>query len=393
MRVLPATLSIVLAVAATLGLGGPLTDLPIPAPIGIAETTIRRGDTWESALGRLGAPRPVVGAILGRLGRQVDPRLLRPTERLLLARGYDGRLLGVTYQRSPLERLEIRPDGEGWTVRRILTPVVTRVAAVSGRVDSSLFVTMDRLGERPQLTTMFVQTFESEFDFAADALPGDRFRLLVEKQYAREEFTGYGRILIAQYQSTGRRPLIAAAFPTDRGGTEYYDVEGRSLEKMFLRAPLDFTRITSGYSHARRHPILGGVRPHLAVDYAAPAGTPVRAVADGIVTHAGWDGGNGITVTLLHARGYQTMYNHLSRLRVRPYERVRQRQVIGLVGSTGISTGPHLDYRIAKHHSFVNPLVEKFIPGQELPASVRPVFVQRLRALLERLEREAPFPS
>ncbi|PYN06497.1 MAG: hypothetical protein DME06_18410, partial [Candidatus Rokuibacteriota bacterium] len=143
--------------------------------------------------------------------------------------------------------------------------------------------------------------------------------------------------------------------------------------------------------HARHHPILGGVRPHLAIDYGAPIGTPVRAVADGVVTRTGWDSGNGITITLRHARGYETMYNHLSAVEVRPGQRVHQRQVIGLVGTTGLSTGPHLDYRVRKNGSFVNPLSERFVPGPELPPRQRPAFADRLHTLLERLNQDAPF--
>jgi murein DD-endopeptidase MepM/ murein hydrolase activator NlpD len=153
---------------------------------------------------------------------------------------------------------------------------------------------------------------------------------------------------------------------------------------------LDFTRITSGFSHARTHPILGGTRPHLAVDYGAPMGTPVRAVSDGTVLTAGWQGGNGISVTVRHARGYETMYNHLSAALVRAGERVRQRQVIGRVGATGLATGPHLDYRVKKDGRWVNPLGEKYIPGESVPAHRRGAFERHLEALLQRLDREAP---
>ncbi len=131
-------------------------------------------------------------------------------------------------------------------------------------------------------------------------------------------FLGYGDVLIAQYASVGRSLLTSVAFDDTAGRREYYDASGRSVKKMFLRAPLDFTRVTSGFSHARFHPVLGGYRPHLAVDYGAPIGTPVRAVADGVVTQAGWNGGYGISISLRHGRGYETMYNHLSKIDVRP---------------------------------------------------------------------------
>jgi murein DD-endopeptidase MepM/ murein hydrolase activator NlpD len=387
------TLAFALGFAAVVGPATPLGD-PVPLPsVLVAETAIRRADTLERALGRLRLARNTTAAVLRHLRGLVDLRTLRPDERVLIARAQDGRVLGVTYRRSLLERYDARSDGADWVAEKVLTPVETRVVAVGGTVDGSLFAAMDRLGEGPLLTSMFVGIFETNFDFAAESLPGDRFRLLVEKRYAQGEFAGYGRILIAQYQSGGRRPLTGAAFQVAGAKTAYYDAEGRSVAKMFLRAPLDFTRITSGYSHARHHPILGGVRPHLAIDYGAPIGTPVRAVADGVVTYAGWDDGNGITITLRHARGYETMYNHLSQLEVRRGERVHQRQVIGLVGSTGLSTGPHLDYRVRKNGQLVNPLSERFVPGPELAARARAAFAEELDALLERLNREAPFRS
>jgi murein DD-endopeptidase MepM/ murein hydrolase activator NlpD len=172
----------------------------------------------------------------------------------------------------------------------------------------------------------------------------------------------------------------------------YYDAEGRSLKKMFLRSPLQFSRISSGFTYRRPHPVLGGIRPHLAIDYAAPTGTPVWAVADGVVVFAGRNRGNGIQVRLRHRAGYETYYNHLSRVGrgLRRGAHVRQKQVIGYVGSTGLSTGPHLDYRVKHGSTFVNPLNEKFVPGKPIAKSERAPFIERARAMLARLEREAP---
>jgi murein DD-endopeptidase MepM/ murein hydrolase activator NlpD len=236
-----------------------------------------------------------------------------------------------------------------------------------------------------------VSIFESEFDFTADTRNGDRFRVLVEKRYAGEAFVDYGRVLAAQYVSDGK-VLTGVGFEPRGARFGYFDLGGRSLRKSFLKSPLEFSRITSGFTYARPHPILGGTRPHLAIDYAAPVGTPVRAVADAVVVKAGWNGGNGISVTLRHHKGYETMYNHLSRLgpAVRTGVKVRQRQVIGYVGSTGLSTGPHLDYRVARNGVFVNPLNEKFVPGQPIAGKERVQYQRHAQALVSRLEREAP---
>jgi murein DD-endopeptidase MepM/ murein hydrolase activator NlpD len=368
----------------------PATAAP-PEPV---EIVLKRGETLETALRRTGVERGDAVAIVAALRGSVNMRRLAPGERLSVQPGADGKAAAISYARSPAERYEIRPGPDGqWAVSAVRPDVDTRVVAITGEVQDSLFASMERLGETPALTARLVNLFEWDFDFAADSLPGDRFRLLVEKRFVGDVFLGYGDVLVAQYASGGHSLLTSVAFDDTAGRREYYDASGRSVKKMFLRAPLDFTRVTSGFSHARFHPVLGGYRPHLAVDYGAPIGTPVRAVADGVVTQAGWNGGYGISVSLRHGRGYETMYNHLSRIDVRPGERVRQRQVIGRVGSTGLSTAPHLDYRVRKGGVLVNPLGEKFIPGSPVPAHRRAAFAVHVDALLERLDAQAPFPA
>jgi murein DD-endopeptidase MepM/ murein hydrolase activator NlpD len=337
----------------------------------------------------------------------VDFTRVRPGDTIEVTRDAHGTVLGVTYRATPWDRYEVwrrarphaertapRVQGEQWVVRKVSIPAEVRVEPLRGAIRTSLFDSIDQLGEEPQLVLKFVEIFSWDFDFAADSWPGDRFRLLVEKRYADGKFAEYGRILIAQYQHEARR-LTGIAFTTKAGRAGFYDPEGRSMRKSFLRSPLEFTRITSGYSLGRRHPILGGVQPHLAVDYAAPPGTPVRTVADGVVTFAGWNGGYGISAQVRHRAGYETMYNHLSRIGsgIRLGVGVAQGQVIGYVGSTGLSTGPHLDYRVMKRGSFVNPLGEKFLPGEPVPTEARAAFLSARDALLNRLDQEAPFPA
>ena len=388
-------------------LSGPPRSVPAPpdaqpvvadAPAGGAppaptEIALRPGESLPRALARAGIDTRERIAIAQALRAVADPRRLRPGERVSVAWAPGGRPDEVTLWRSPLERLHLSRDGDRWAARPVIVPADTEMAVVTGTVQDSLFASMERLGEGPALTAELVGLFEWDFDFAADSLPGDRFRLLVEKRYAGDTFIGYGPIHIAQYASLDRPVMTAVAF-TDAGGeTAYFDRAGRSVKKTFLRAPLDFTRITSGFSHARKHPVLGGLRPHLAVDYGAPVGTPVRAVADGTVVSARANGGFGLSVVVRHARGYETMYNHLSQVAVRPGQRVRQRHVIGRVGSTGLSTGPHLDYRVMKNGRFVNPLAERFLPGEPVAPERRAAFEARLRSLVERLEREAPIAA
>jgi murein DD-endopeptidase MepM/ murein hydrolase activator NlpD len=191
--------------------------------------------------------------------------------------------------------------------------------------------------------------------------------------------------LAAEYESEGH--VHKGVYFKDKDGSGYYTPAGESLRRAFLKSPLEFTRVTSTFSRGRRHPILGGIRPHLAVDYAAPQGTPIFAVADGTVESAGWSGGGGNTVVLRHRANFKTMYNHLSRFAtgIQRGTAVRQRQVIGYVGSTGLSTGPHLDYRVVKDGRFVNPLKQTFLPGLPISATGRATFVQARDGLLSQL--------
>jgi murein DD-endopeptidase MepM/ murein hydrolase activator NlpD len=355
--------------------------------------TLRRGDTLLAALGRGGVDRRASNDIAAALrANGADLRRLKPRDELAITWTLEGEPIAVRWEPSPWLGFAAVATDAGWEVRRAETRPDVRVEAVSGEVRRSLFESVEALGESAQLVVGLVEIFSSDFDFTADTKQGDRFRLLVEKRYAGDEFVDYGQLLVAQYLSDGR-VLTGVGFEPASGRSGYYDLSGRSLKKTFLKSPLEFTRVTSGFTYARPHPILGGVRPHLAVDYAAPVGTPVRAVADGSVLVAGWNGGNGIQVHLKHRSGYETVYNHLSRLApgVRAGGKVSQRQVIGYVGATGLATGPHLDYRVAKDGRFVNPLGEKFIPGQPLDGAERARFLRDARALTKQLEDAAPF--
>jgi murein DD-endopeptidase MepM/ murein hydrolase activator NlpD len=357
---------------------------------------LKRGDSLVRALAREGIDQRVgldIASALRSSGANL--RKIKTNDTLEITWSLSGEPESVRYVPSPWLGYAVASTDGKWEARRSETRPDVRVEAVSGEVSSSLFEAVEKAGEPPQLVIDLVNIFSSDFDFTADTRQGDRFRFLVEKRYAGDQFVDTGRILVAQYLSDGRF-LTGVSYERTRpatAGVGYYDMAGRSLKKSFLKSPLEFTRITSGFTYARPHPILGGTRPHLAIDYAAPVGTPVRAVALGTVTSAGWDGGNGISVKVRHTLGYETMYNHLSRLGsgVRAGARVSQRQVIGYVGATGLATGPHLDYRVARGGQWVNPLKERFIPGDPIPAEERGAFLEQARALVRRLEDEAKF--
>jgi murein DD-endopeptidase MepM/ murein hydrolase activator NlpD len=369
------------------------TDPPVESPGVHTETIeIRKHDTVLAALLRNDVAPATAHEIVGTLrAAGANLRRVRPGDQIQLSRDAEGRLVTLAFAPSPWLRFEVTDSGGGWEADRIEVEREVRIEVRQGRVRNSLWDAVEGGAVAPKVLLDFVQIFESEFDFTADTRQGDLFRFLVEARYADGVPVDHGRILAAQYMSDGRT-LTGVGFQ----GPErfvYYDLQGRSLRKAFLRSPLQFTRISSGFTYRRPHPILGGVRPHLAIDYAAPTGTPVWAVAEGVVQFAGYRGGNGIQVLLRHRSGYRTYYNHLSRIArgVRPGARVSQKQVIGYVGSTGLSTGPHLDYRVSHNGTFVNPLSERFLPGEPIAEAQRARFLEQSRALVERLEQEAPF--
>jgi murein DD-endopeptidase MepM/ murein hydrolase activator NlpD len=286
--------------------------------------------------------------------------------------GPDGLLAAFTYGIDELRTLRVTRKGDGYQAEMVKRDYDVRVEAVRGEITSSLFGAVGAAGEDEQLALDLADIFMWDVDFNTELRKGDSFRVAVEKLSLDGRFCRYGRILSAELVR-GRRVLQAVRFE-GKQGPGYYMPDGRPMRKAFLRSPLRFTRISSGFTHARLHPILNVVRAHLGVDFAAPTGTPVRASADGVVLRAGWDGGYGKVVRMRHANGYETLYGHLSRIDVRAGQRLMQGAVLGAVGMTGLATGPHLDYRMAKHGLFLNPLKVQSPPADPIAAEEEDAF-------------------
>jgi murein DD-endopeptidase MepM/ murein hydrolase activator NlpD len=298
-----------------------------------------------------------------------------------------GELVKFVYEASPTEIYEIEKDSEEYVARRKKVPLESRLAKVVGEIRSSLFEAMEAAGEQDLLTIAFAEILAWEIDFYKDVREGDRFKVVVEKVYKGGQFIQYGPIRAVEYQR-GERIIQGIRYKEG-----YYNEKGISLRRAFLKVPLKFSRISSKFSRARKHPILGGVRPHYGVDYAAPPRTPIWAVADGTVTSCGWSGGFGNQVTLRHMNGYITYYGHLSGFGpgIRRGARVSQKQIIGYVGSTGLSTGPHLDYRLAKDGQFRNPLREIFPTGHPIEKGEMETFHQTRDEMSEWLQGDSPY--
>lgn len=319
------------------------------------ETVVGTGATWSELLEDMDFDPQTIFQATEAARKVFNLRSLRPGNKVTVVRSHAGKLRSVDYRIDPEHELIIDRDQEAFQGRIKETPGTINTVAVSGKVGGSLFDGVISAGEKPELAVRLAMIFAWDVDFNTDTQPGDIFRLVVEKKsYPDGSEPSYGRILAAEYVNAGH-PFQAVLFHDPNGRPAYYSADGKSLQKAFLRSPLRFAaRVSSHFSLHRYHPILKIVRPHLGTDYAAPVGTPVQTIADGRVEFAGRKGGDGNLVLIAHSRGYETYYMHLSRVLVRTGQQVRQGQRIGLVGATGLATGPHLDFRIRQRGRFVN---------------------------------------
>ena len=322
-------------------------------------------------------------ALVSSIASAMDVRKLRAGQPYAIDRLLDGRVRRFEYEIDADKRLTVeRASLQGpprfiATVERI--PKQTTVVAVEGDINrdtNSLSAAIDKAGERIELALGMADVFSGEIDFNSDLQPGDTFRVLVERHTREGKLSGYGAILAAEFVNDGRR-LRALRFTNEDGSPAYYDENGRSLKRFFLKSPLKFEpRITSRFSSSRKHPILGYARAHNGVDYYAAPGAPVGSVAPGVVTLAGWTNGGGRTVKVRHPNGYETEYLHLSAIAVRAGARVGQGELVGRVGKTGLATGVHLHYGLKKNGRYVNPVIEhrNMPPGEPVPAGLMSVF-------------------
>jgi murein DD-endopeptidase MepM/ murein hydrolase activator NlpD len=254
---------------------------------------------------------------------------------------------------------------------------------VKGKIASSLYESILRIGEKGELAVRFAEILEWDIDFWSDVQTEDSFQILVEKVYVDSKPVRYGKIYLVNYSGK-----IGNFYGINFNGN-YYDREGKSLRRAFLKSPLRYSYISSYFSRARFHPILRVIRPHRGVDYVAPTGTPVSALGAGTVTFAGWRGGYGKLVVIRHPNGYVTKYGHLSRIRkgIYPGKNVRQGELIGYVGATGLATGPHLHFEVLKDNSWVNPLKLSSPPQEPVPPESMAHFIAFRDSLLKLVER------
>jgi murein DD-endopeptidase MepM/ murein hydrolase activator NlpD len=319
------------------------------------EKRVLARDNFTSVLEKFGLSHQDAANASSAAQHAFNLRQVRAGNTITVGRSVEGVLREIDYKIDPDRMLKILPGESGFTAEVKEIPSKLEVTAVSGVLDDSLFNAVERAGESPEIAMRLAQIFGYDLDFYTDPRKGDTFHVLLEKKkYTNGQTAGYGRIFAAEYDNGGKK-YEALLFHDEFGRAGYYTADGKSLQKAFLRSPLKFgAPVTSHFSKVRFHPILKTVRPHMGTDYGAPVGTPVQAIGSGRVLFAGLRGGEGNMVHIAHSNGYETMYLHLSRMYVRAGERVEIGKTIGLVGSTGLSTGPHLDFRILQRGQYKN---------------------------------------
>ena len=320
----------------------------------IIKGTVAQGDTATALLGDYFS-----AAELHELSQQC--KSVYPLSRLSAGQNYrlclsDDAFDRFEYDIDRDEQLIISRENEEFSVSRIPIPYTTETVRVRGTIDSSLFEAVTATGESDVLAMNLADIFAWDIDFILDIRQGDSFQALVEKRYREGQPAGYGRILAAEFTNQGTT-FNAFLYQDGDKRPDYYDAEGQSLRKAFLKAPLSFSRISSGFTMRRFHPITKTWKAHPAIDYAAPRGTPIKSVGDGVIVKKGYTRGNGNYIKIRHNGGYETLYLHMNGFakKIAKGKRVAQGQTIGYVGSTGLATGPHLCFRMRKNGAPVNP--------------------------------------
>lgn len=350
-------------------------SLKLP-PLSLARQQGSLGDSWQTVAVKRGAslkhmfssldiPEPELKRVLAHPGVKAEIGKITPETQLALDLPVNGKLRAIRYLRRDGQRIQLDLTGEDIHETQLQRDVDVRTVVLSGKVGDSLFGSARKLGlTGAHLDQLTDQIFKYDIDFDSDLDANDRFSVVVDQMWVDGELEKTGAVLAAAFTVDGK---LHTGFRHSRNGKpEYFTSDGRPLKKSFIRMPIPYARLSSSFG-ARRHPVLGRMRMHKGVDYAAGTGTPIQAAGDARVQSVGWQGGYGRAVVLDHGRGYTTLYGHMSRFgNIRPGQRVPQGTIIGYVGSTGMSTGPHLHYEFRINGVHRNPLSITMPPPEPL---------------------------
>ncbi|MFO7983955.1 MAG: peptidoglycan DD-metalloendopeptidase family protein [Desulfuromonadales bacterium] len=369
-------------------------ELKIPPQPPLPEQEIRTGrvnagDTITSLLGSYFSPREIHD--LSRQSREVFP-----LSRICAGRSYqlcteEDSFKSFTYDIDSEEQLIISKSEDEFLIKREPIPYTIETDLIRGTISTSMFEAMDDAGGAPEVAIALADIFAWDIDFLRDVRKGDTFQALIEKRFRDGELAGFGKILAAEF-TNGGRTFQAIRFTDGEQSASYYDPEGNNLRKTFLRAPLSYSRISSGFTKRRFHPITKTWKSHPAIDYAAPTGTPIMTVGDGVISRIGRTKYNGNYIKIRHNSSYETLYLHMQRFAkgMKKGKRITQGQTIGYVGSTGLATGPHLCFRMYKNQNPVNPHKIKAPSADPVSEELMPRFKEVSSPLLARLKGREP---
>jgi murein DD-endopeptidase MepM/ murein hydrolase activator NlpD len=377
------TVSQAVDVPAAAIVAAPVAATPPPVPAqqasvaSIIEVVVGRNDTLDAIFRRMSLNKADLAAIRNLPGIRQSLDFLKPGDAIKLTHT-DGDIQELTRKVSETQTLDVVRQNDGFEAKMIDNPVEVRVRTATATIDSSLFQAAGAADMSDTVALKLAGIFGWDIDFVLDIREGDRFTVTYQQIYQAGQYLRDGEVLAAEFVNNGRR-YRAVRFVSDSGSAGYYTPDGVAMRKAFLRAPVDFTRVSSAFNPHRLHPILNTIRGHMGTDYAAPTGTPVHAAGDGHVSFAGQRGGYGNALILSHGSNVSTLYGHMSRFARNMHvgTRVQQGDVIGYVGMTGLATGPHLHYEYLMNGVHKNPQTVQ-LPGAE---PLRAEALQRFRTM------------
>lgn len=361
-----------------------LEEVSLPPLEGITiDGILKAGDTLYESLIREGISAAEILDLQEKIKSVVDCNYIPAGSKYSLKYDPTGTIKEFTYEPTPFDIFHISlPNSDSENLKVVKEDISQEIVQMEGTIKSSLYESMLECADSPQLAIQMAEIFAWQIDFLTECREGDTFKILVEKQY-KGDFYRWEKILAAQYEGELLSKYDAVLFEDPSGNIDYYTKEGKSLRKAFLRAPLNYKYISSYFSNNRLHPILRTWQPHLAIDYATPSGTPVSAIGDGTVIYKGWNDGYGNYIKIRHPNNYETGYGHLSRFAsgLKKGQKVKQGEIIGYVGATGLATGPHLDFSISENGKKVDFLKLK------LPAasSINPQYITQFNEVKNKL--------
>lgn len=375
-----------------------LSGHPTEPPVITKTVKVTSGDSLSTIFARAGLGYSEVNQLMA-LGDSVAPlKTLHPGDEFSFQLSPEQNFLGLSYQIAPNKSLSVSRDGQDQLIaKEIVIPMETRLATAEGTIDSSLYQSAIETGLSANIVMQLADIFGWKINFLKDVQNGDHFRIVYEEKFLNGKHVDTGRVMAAQFTNSGKT-FQAVRYTAPNGKTGYYEPNGASLERGFLRYPVEFSRISSRFNMHRMHPLYHKIRAHKGVDFAAPTGTPIHAAGSGRIEFIGWQHGYGKVIKIKHDGGFETVYGHMSRFNahIKNGSKVDMGETIGYVGMTGAATGPHLHYEFHVKGVYTDPLAAKLPEANPIPSRYRKDFLAQTQSLVDQIAQtgqRAPIQS